>query len=312
MNDCLDGGVTVPPFFETEDHRAAVIRGVLNHELPLKYAYAGSAAHTHDLLAHEEGYQSVIGTVAHELAAIHTAGKRSRLHHIAEIGPGNGSHTLALLGELQTTGTLPLSYLALDFSRTLLALMLGRAARELPDLPTDSQVWDIEEGPTKLIHQWRPDQGSISVLFLGNTVGNLKDPVGALRHLHDSVRAGDTLVVGATLQGPEADTDKMVQPYLTAAFRAAALQPLIQAGIPADALDFWPFYRDGAVFGEAVLTRPVTVDGHPLNQGHSVRCFMSRRFTDDNLSQMVREAGWHIVHTGIDLSADHIIIVAEG
>jgi L-histidine Nalpha-methyltransferase len=299
-------------FFDAPGHRESVVRGIVHGVLPLKYAYAGSAAYTHDRLAHEEGYQSVIGAVAHEAEVITAAGVEKDLTRIVEVGPGNGNHSLQLLSRLRASGENLGSYLGLDFSRTLLTLFQRNVEGRVPGLSLGFDIWDVEAGASDvIIEQWRKDNGGgIVVLFLGNTVGNVEDPVAVLRNIYESVRFGDTIIVGATLRGPDADADKALQPYLTDVFAAAALEPLIAAGIDADALDFWPDYRDGVVIGFATVRRSVSLDGVCLEEGKTIRCFASKRFTADGIESMIREAGWRVGKTSVDSAAEHIVVAA--
>jgi L-histidine Nalpha-methyltransferase len=85
-------------YFENSSHRESVIRCIGDGVLPLKFAYAGSAAHTHDRLARSEGYQSVVGLVSHEVDVLLADGfPVEALTRMVEIGPGNGMHTVAFL-----------------------------------------------------------------------------------------------------------------------------------------------------------------------------------------------------------------------
>ncbi|WP_433376064.1 L-histidine N(alpha)-methyltransferase [Actinoplanes sp. CA-142083] len=292
------------PFFERPDHRDAVVRGIRAGVLPLKFAYAGSAAHTHDRLAHGEGYQSVIGAVSHVREALHSA-ELDDLSRIAELGPGNGVNSLALLRQLKDIERFPGRFLGLDFSATLLDIAADNFEREMPDVRFAGAVWDAEAGPTDAIRDWREDEpGPIPLLFLGNTIGNLEDPVATVRNLLASMSTEDTLVIGATLRG----SGDMTKPYENEVFRAAALEPLIACGIDTRLLEFRVEYRDHRVVGTATLLGPV---GEGLEAGHEVRCFMSRRFSAAEIEQIIDEAGGERGITSADASADHLVVTAR-
>jgi L-histidine N-alpha-methyltransferase len=296
------------PFFERPDHRDAVVRGIRAGVLPLKFAYAGSAAHTHDRLAHGEGYQSVIGAVSHVREALHHAGLDD-LSRIAELGPGNGVNSLALLRQLKDIERFPSRFLGLDFSATLLDIAADNFEREMPEVCFDGVIWDAEAGPTEAIRDWRKEQsepGPIPLLFLGNTIGNLEDPVTAVRNMLASMSTEDTLVIGATLRG----TGDMTKPYENEVFRAAALEPLVACGIDTRLLRFRVEYRDHRVVGTAVLDGPVALDGDVLEAGHEVRCFMSRRFSAAEIEGIIAEAGGLPGLASADASADHLVVTA--
>lgn len=300
--------VAVAPF-ERPEHRRAVERGILAGVLSLKFAYAGSAAYTHDTLTRQEGYQAVTGPASHVRETLRRAGLDD-LPDIVEIGPGNGTTSLALIHQLQDAKQPPRRFLGLDFSRTLLDLAGRNFAAERPDVDFTAGVWDVEGGGTPAIRDWRLGGAPVPVLFLGSTVGNLEDPAGALRHIHDSMGTGDTLVLGATLRGPGTDAAAMVGPYRTDVFRAAALEPLLACGLGDDDLGFTVEYTGREVVGTATLRRPVALSGAELPAGHRVRCFRSRRFTAAEIDVLIRRAGLEPLIRSVDEPADHLVLTA--
>ena len=178
-------------FLESDSHRAEIIGYPAKGQLPLKYAYAGSAAHTHDALARQASYASVVGAEEVRSAAAflsdHPAGQ------IVEIGPGNEQYSAALLTADRWRGR----YLALDFSRTLLAIAAGRLRSGLAGAATVSTAfWDVEQGPTTAIAEWRQGDAPLVVLFLGQTLGNVEDVPATLRNIRESLRPATTCCWG--------------------------------------------------------------------------------------------------------------------
>lgn len=301
--------VKVASHFERPGHRDAVAQGIVNGALPLKFAYAGSAARTHDELAHHQGYRSVTGASSHVRDALREA-ELDNMPALAEIGPGNGVSSLALLARLQDLKQPPSAFLGLDFSQTLLAIAKRSFERERPDIRFADELWDVEDGPTTKIGEWRPDGPPLTVLFLGNTIGNLERPGAALRHIQRSMRIGDTLVIGATLRAGNTEAEAMLLPYRNQVFRNAALEPLAASGISPDDVDFRLRYEKDEVVGHAVLLRPLFLLDQELPAGHSVRCFVSRRYLPNEIDDLVSCAGLRPLASSADESADHLVVIA--
>ncbi|GAA4606676.1 L-histidine N-alpha-methyltransferase [Actinoplanes octamycinicus] len=292
-------------FFERRDHRDLVVHGLLTGDLPLKFAYAGSAAFTHDVLARGAGYQSVTGAVGYVRDALRKAGLED-LSRIAEIGPGNGLSSLGLLELARDAVTAPREFLALDFSETLLGVARHNFANHRDDLSFTGEIWDVEAGPTDFLRNWGQPRGPLPVLFLGNTIGNLADPAGALRDILDSILPSDVLFLGVTLRAGTAA--ELVAPYETEVFHDAALEPLRSLGVDAWRLEMTWDEVSGAVVGTAVLREPRTVADQDLPAGHRVRCFVSRRFAADEAEALVEAAGGTVGAVTSSPSGEHLVL----
>lgn len=303
-------------FFESSRHGSSVVRCIGEGVLPLRYAYAGSAAYTHDRLATADGYRSVIGSVELEVRALESDGfAAAALPRVVEIGPGNGVHTVALLRSLAARGTACRHYLGLDFSATLLGLACDRIRDAFgAAVSLQSAVWDMEAGRSARIERWRHGLGRggpVLACMLGHTLGNVESGEQVLRHVHASLRPGDVLVAGVTLQPPEADHAAVLAPYQTDVFRAAAIEPLRAAGIAAGDLDFDVHYADGAVIGEAVFLRKVRIGPLIVPSGHVLRCFCSRRFAMNEVLSLLERAGFRVRAAIVDDQKEHAVVMAE-
>ncbi|MEY9931317.1 L-histidine N-alpha-methyltransferase [Catenulispora sp. GP43] len=325
------------PFFEDPAHSELILAHADTGFLPLKYAYAGSAAFTHAALASTEGYHSVVGTAELEVGVLMEAARGAAPTQVAEIGPGTGEHTLAFLTLLQEaaaaerargTAEFPLPpddarqagfrYLGLDFSSTLLTmargcLATGLAVDGVPFGPFDvrTALWDVEQARTDRVGAWRRDSGPVLMCLLGHTLGNLGDPVGALRHLAASARPGDLLLVGLTLYPRDASPDAILAPYLNDVFTAAVLEPLRAADFGAEDVLFEVRRRGRAVVGDVTFARRVDKSGHTYRPGQRVQCFFSTRFLPNEGLEIVRQAGWTVQSYAIDQPAEHLAIVAR-
>ena len=302
-------------FFETSGHGASVARSIAEGVLPFRYAYAGSAAYTHDRLATSDGYLSVVAAVELELRALENDElAKAALSRMVEIGPGNGVHTVALLRSLAARGMRTRSYLALDFS----AILLGLACDRIRDafggaVSLQSAVWDMEAGQSARIERWRVGlgrDGPVLAGLFGHTLGGVESGEQVLGHVRDSLRPGDILAAGVALRSPGDDDAAVLAPYQTDTFRAAAIEALRAAGVAAADLEFDVRYTDGAVIGEAVFLRKVRIGQLTLPPGHVLRCFRSRRFAVDEVLSLLQGTGFRVRATVVDDQRQHLVVIA--
>jgi L-histidine N-alpha-methyltransferase len=301
-----------PPasFFENTDHRRTVVEAVVAGRVPLKFAYAGSAAFTHDRYASTDDYAGMMASVAHDADVLRSL--YPRFGAFAEVGPGNGRRTAAMLTYLASRGHPVRRYLGLDFSATLLAIAAARLRGTVgAACSVDTTVWDVECSPSPGVEHWRRGDGPVVLGLIGHTLGNLEDPVRVMQNLASTLRPDDVLLLSVLLRRPAELMSSSVNAYRSHEFRCAALEPLLAAGLrPAD-LEFEVDYRDDAFIGQVTLLRDVRLDDKPLPHGFQFRCFLSRRFDADEVVQMVEKAGWSICRTAIDWGSDHMTVVAS-
>ena len=296
--------------FENPAHRVDVVAGIAAGVVPLKYAYAGSAAHTHDRLARSPGYLDVVGPAALEADALGSLMPYAELpSSLVEIGPGNGVRTAALLLNLCTRGAMVRRYLALDFSGTLLTLCKSQLIEAFGQrLTVHTGVWDMESGPSRLIDEWRAGNGPLVVGLLGQTLGNVENATETLRNIHASTSAGDVLVVTVALLG-EQPVDDVLAPYQTMVFRAAVLEPLLAAGVAAEDIELHVRLIDATVVAEVAFRSPATVGGHVIAAGHTVRCFRSQRFEARHVPALFDQAQWRLRRVLVDDENGHAVVI---
>jgi L-histidine Nalpha-methyltransferase len=305
-------GLDRAPFFESDSHRGAVAAHVAAGVLPLKYAYAGSAAWTHDESARSSGYRSVIGAVDLEVSVVETLDRRLRVpRHVAEIGPGNGVHTVSLLRALHERGFPCAHYTALDFSRTLLDLSSRHIWRAMdPRTGFSAALWDVEAGASPVLEQSRSDGAPLTVCLLGNTIGNVDDPTSVLRNIGVSMRSDDVLLLGVTLAARRTAGETLA-PYENEIFRRAALEPLRCAGVDPQDIDFRLHCENGTVIGQAIFRRPAVIAGTAVPARHTVRCFSSRRFRPEQVLLALDPSRWRILHSDITPAGDQMVVAAS-
>jgi L-histidine N-alpha-methyltransferase len=254
----------------------------------------------------------MMASAANESETLLTSGVRDLdLGDLAEVGPGNGRHSVAFLRGLAERGRAPRRYLGLDFSATLLGIAAARIREQVgAELTLDTAVWDVEDRPSPCMERWRSGDRPVVVCMLGGTLGNLESPVQVLHNLAGGLRPGDVLLLSVLLSPTTAFVESIMSPYRTEAFRSAALEPLVAAGLcPAD-MQLTLTYDDSAVVGEVTLLRDARVDGTQLRRGHHFRCFLSRRFADDEVVRLLAGSGWAVGAMRVDEAGNHMTVVA--
>jgi L-histidine Nalpha-methyltransferase len=298
-------------YFERDDHRRNVLACLTAGKVPLKYAYAGSAARAHDRYARTASYTEMMASAALEADALIASGCRAgELEQIVEIGPGNGRHSAALLGCLRLRGVDPARYLGLDFSRSLLTFASQRLREQNAGrLGVDIGGWDVERATTGRVAAWRHGPGALLVCLVGGTLGNFEDPARALRHIAAACRPGDLLLASVLTRAPH--TPAAAGGYDSREFRHAATEPLIAAGMKASDMRFTVGFRDGGFVGEAALLRDIRIGGLRLTEGHRIRCFLSRRFAGDDVLDIFAHTGWLIRATAVAPGGHHLAVVVS-
>jgi L-histidine N-alpha-methyltransferase len=289
------------------------MRSIAGGHVPLKFAYAGHAAYTHDLYARTADYSAMMASARREAEILLKSPCQMPFGGgVAEIGPGNGLHTIALLEHVSACGWAPGRYLGVDFSTTLLGISsTALRARLGPAFPISTARWDVETRPAGVIDRWRPDDNPILICLLGHTLGNFEDPLQAMRNIAGEARPGDILLASVLLRPATPMVDMSLAAYRTAAFRRAALEPMLTVGMNASEMDFSIEYRDGAFVGEVTLPEGAELDDVDLPRGHRFRCFVSRRFESGEIIRLIERAGWSIYSADVEPESDRMIVVAS-
>jgi L-histidine N-alpha-methyltransferase len=294
-------------------HRGNVMRSIAGGHVPLKFAYAGHAAFTHDLYARTVDYSAMMASAPREVEILVTAPCQTAFGgDMVEIGPGNGLHTIALLEHMSACGLTPGRYLGVDFSATLLDISSTTLRQHFgPAFPVSTAMWDVESRPAGVIDHWRSGDDPILICLVGHTLGNFEDPLQALRNIAGEARPGDILLASVLLRPASPMGDTPLDAYHTAAFRRAALAPMLTVGMNASEMDFSIEYRDGAFLGEVILPDGASLDDVNLPRGHRFRCFMSRRFESGDVIRLAERAGWSIYTAEVERDSDRMIVVAS-
>lgn len=290
-----------------------MLESVSKGVLPLKYAYVGPAAFTHDALARTPQYRQSTGAALCEAYALIAALRDpARIpSQWCDVGPGNGEHTRSVLAALRGARCRIDYFLGLDISAELAEM----AQQELePELSCSWALWDFEEGPTSAIQSWRRDEPLILTLS-GITLCNVEDPVATLRHLRESMNDGDILVVTLATHRPETSPERVLDYYRTPQLRDAVFEPLGFAGISRDIGELHLEFdvEESAVVGHFVISSPVVRRSDEidvsLRPGDSIRCFLSRRYRPDQIHRLWVQSDLHVVTQALSVDGNQAVFV---
>jgi L-histidine Nalpha-methyltransferase len=299
--------------FEHDEHRREFLAYLKSRSgyVPLKFAYGGSAAITHDNAARSSQYRTLTANAAFEARQLITVASDRMISHVCEIGPGNGVHTVAVLRNLAGSTIDVRQYLALDISGGMLDLT-ERALTSEFSLTFSRAVWDIESGPTKVIEAWRPDSAPTLALLLGLTFGNVESPDDVLSSIRNSLRVGDILAIGVALRTGVQEPDASLSPYQTELFRSAVLEPFAATGIPLDLIDLQLEFHSWGIEAYAVPRTVIDIGDTRIPVGSRIRCFLSRRFEVADLDVLLAATGFRRTILGNnDVARDVDLVVAE-
>lgn len=305
------------PAFECADHEFKFWQAMKTQRVPVKFAYAGSAAETHDRSAALTTYQALARATRTEVAALNYAippGGKEELA-ICEIGPGNAIHSIQFLHALQNSGYVLHSYLGLDFSASLLKIAIERLMASFHSFPFWSATWDFEAGPAPAISHWRPVRGRILLPFLGQTLGNSENAHLVLSNVHASTQPGDILLTGVALLGDQSE-DQILSSYRSDLFTKAVLEPLRMAGVdPASGEFCLGFSREQrAVIGEFLFHNKSVLEHRgehfTFEAGDAIQCFFSRRFLTGELEGILRQTLWSVLGSTFDEDHSHVVVAS--
>jgi len=296
--------------FEHPEHEREFAAYLRLGRTPSKYGFSGTAAHLHEQLSREAGYQSVTRALEVEL----TAARLSRATLVCDLGPGPGQHSVSFLQQYNAGHEHGVArYLALDFSEINNRLALTAVRSHFEDIDARASTWDFEGGPTHVIDEWRDGgAGPLLVLLLGHTIGNPYDPAAVLRNIHESLARGDEMVVSVALFQASKTADEYLASYRSRFVRDSLIAPFEMFGIPTDDADFTLEFTQREVRGYVSFPSAVrSRDGHELvAPGQPIQCFLSARFLPNEFDALLRSTGWNLLSSAYSHDRSHYAVRA--
>ncbi len=222
---------------------------------------------------------------------------------VAELGSGSGKKTRWLLKALARRQHT--AYCPIEISPTALAM----CKRELGDIDAISILGferEYLDGLAEVAERRRNNQ-HLLVLFLGSTIGNFDRPAGIkfLREIRNTLRAGDSLLLGTDLLKP---TAQLLEAYadplgVTAAFNLNLLAR-INRELDADFLldqfehvaKFNPQARSVEMHLRSKRMQTVTVHGAGFSvqffAGETIWTESSHKYSPEEVFQMANDTGF--------------------
>ncbi len=222
---------------------------------------------------------------------------------VAELGSGGGKKTRWLLKALARRQHT--AYCPIEISPTALAM----CKRELGDIDAISILGferEYLDGLAEVAERRRNNQ-HLLVLFLGSTIGNFDRPAGIkfLREIRNTLRAGDSLLLGTDLLKP---TAQLLEAYadplgVTAAFNLNLLAR-INRELDADFLldqfehvaKFNPQARSVEMHLRSKRMQTVTVHGAGFSvqffAGETIWTESSHKYSPEEVFQMANDTGF--------------------
>ena len=271
--------------------------------VPLKFAFVGSAAYTHDRLALTAGYSAVVGSVPEEVSFLSTVvrgivGQRSVC--LVEFGPGNGIHAGAFYAAFSKEVRISKLVQLIDYSSTLLDIARARLEAKCPELEFSTASFDLEkvELSGRILE---PCSGPRLALLLGNTIGNVESVRDALRNVRGQLDQSDLFAFGYSLFDRSVPRASYLESYRSNELRAAATEPLIMTGASTDSFSFELEFDEKlrAIVGVVKFDRPALLQSDEnevmIPEGGEIRCFLSRRLDPADVRNAVMKENFEVV-----------------
>lgn len=299
-------------FFEKNSHRNDFLKFLKTKKIPLKFAYSGSAAITHDKLASEGTYHHAVTSELEQYKYIEDALTGKDINLI-EIGPGNGTSSVDLINSFTKNGINITNYVGTDFSKTLMDICKNRIKKFFPKLPLLFYQLDIENKINNNTKKVFLESNKTNLVFMiGNTLGNVESPNKTLLNIAALLKKGDYFVIGVSLLKNDPNYD-YVKDYLNEIFYNAAIEPFKMADIWNKADKFNVIFDKNipAILCFYYPSKDIIIKkrntGFTIKANSKIRCFMSRRFTMDTLSNLLKQSGFRVINNKISNNSDTCI-----
>lgn len=289
--------------------------------LPLKFAYIGRAAHTHDELvrSHEYGIADTEANLirAKLLSIIPDELKRNGVN-IIDIGSGNGlkaTHIIKIFLKEKTT----VRYFALDYSSELSSIALRNIESIMPSMALKSFIVDFETAMfSDVITNVNQNSNFPNFfLLLGHTLGNPAMRDMALMNIAKSMSHESFLLTGVELYD-SAKIASILEHYKNEPFYRAVFNPLTFCGIQNDDgfldIKFNHKTRNVEVYFEFVRDFSSEIspfEGIAFKKGERLLIFLSHRFDRTDLGNLFAQAGLRIQKTVQSDDQSYLLVLAD-
>lgn len=305
--------------FEKQEQIEEYLAAIKQRKFPLKYAYTGRAAYTHDKLVRSQEY----GLAYTEAALIQNRFASSILPkltgiglNVIDVGSGNGIKALVVLKLLHQKFS-NLRYVGLDYSKELLNIAVTNISKKNPMLDIFTYQIDFEINHFReIIKKVQKETGYSNLfLFLGHTLGNV-NPIRTLLNIRNSMGIRDTLLAGVELYQPD-KVDYTIKHYRNEPFYNAVFNLLTFAGFERGDgtidVSFNELKKDVEVYFQ--FTKDISVqislcEAIEFKKGERLLIFFSHRFNEMEIGEIFRLAGLNVLDIMFDNDHVYAIIYA--
>lgn len=232
----------------------------------------------------------------------------SKHGNLVELGAGDGYKTKLLLRDLENE-KFNIKYVPVDISRNILDLLCKQIEKEFPALEVQPACTDYFEAVKQTSRSGTPNL----ILFLGSTVGNLREEEQDVffSNLSASCNTGDTVLTGFDLQK---DPHVILNAYndeagVTRAFNLNLISRLrkeVSADFNPDEFEHYPCYDPltglARSFLVPLVNKNLTIDGQKikLEKGRPIHCETSRKYTIKQIDEMARRNNFEVLENYFD------------
>lgn len=228
--------------------------------------------------------------------------------NLLELGAGDGYKTKLLL-KMIADQELNINYVPVDISQNILDLLCREVKKEFPSLrvnPACADYFDAVKEASAL--------GSTNlILFLGSTVGNLREDeqAGFFADLSQSCNPGDTVLTGFDLQkNPRVilsaynDTKGITRDFNLNLI--SRLQREVSPGFNPEDFEHYPSYDPLSGVARSFLVpkvnRVLTINNKHIElvKGRPIHCETSRKFTIEQIENLAHSNSFEIVNHYFD------------
>lgn len=277
---------------------------LIQHILPVKYAYTLSAASFHTKYANSQGYQATV-EINKEEYGILIKHLKSGSFDYCEIGADDGAISLQILDYLNKNDIHFGNHNFIDFSKELLEKCQKNINKEQPHLKCSFLQCDIEQPNLKIPID---STNNKIIFFIGNTLGNVESENIVLQNIYNIMNENDFFLVGLTFWNDSFDE---LSSYNTALFRESVLEYLRILGINTVPQNYTLKYdhENHTVFCNYKLSSDFNYGKARFLTGDCIRCFQSRRYSLEYCENMFKSNKFNIVAKKLDKESRHAIFL---
>lgn len=310
--------------FERSSQIVEFVQGLRNRFLPLKFAYIGPAAFTHDQLVRSPSYrlsdtESLLIRNRFYENIVSKIGLSGKKINFVDIGSGNGLKATALL-DVFFNEHFSVNYLALDYSQSLLDIARKNITNAFPRFDfINTEVVDFEnESFSDIVSKYLPNDKFCLFTLLGQTLGNPLNRTKSLSNIRNSVIDSNNsgFCIGIELFDP-ANVKEMLTNYRNEVFHKAVFTPLTFVGLSQkDGLldiDFNYETKNVEVYFEVYEKTCIDCEkfGYvDFEKGDRILMFLSHRFDLDALRQDLIEARFETKSTILDSGTNYAMLLS--